>query len=441
MATFLSSNLMTLLFAGAIAVAAGCTTERETDEDGSGGGAGAGGGGGGTPDHCTDLLGAELPAGTAPQERGDMAAAYDPVCKRVFMFFGDAAIPEMCNPAASAFLGDSYVYDTVAGIWTTIDVQGAAAPLPRARSRAVWDENGNRFIMFGGRHREGTTGPYTFLNDVWAFDPATRSWTELSPHGAGGAPLGRMNHTMVADPENDRVIVHAGGQTDFTAFQVDNETWSFDLATNTWTQIGLDNPPPARIFHQAALDRAGNRMIVFSGGDEGAFQGPFLIDTWSLDLATDTWTSLQSPATPPARIKGEMVWDEPNNRMIMFAGHDATDLGNTNDLWTFDLATNEWTLVTWGDQLDEPARGFCDFPAHFTTLDPNSPERRESHLFVSTGDKAIMYGGRTDCGLAKDTWELDYATLTWTMKNDSPVGITCLRTGSPTCLENDNMCL
>lgn len=427
------------LFVGCSVAAAftGCTTE-SLDESTAGTG---GGGGGGVPDHCLDLLGTELAPGTAPQERGDMAAAYDPQCKRVFMFFGDAAIPEMCNPAASAFLSDGYVYDTVAGIWTTIDLAGGAAPLPRARSRAIWDEVGNRFIMFGGRHREGEAGPYTFLNDVWAFDPITRTWTELSAHGAGGAPLGRMNHTMDADPANNRFIVHGGGQTDFTAFSVDNQTWVFDLATNAFTQIGTAGAPPARLFHMSAFDRVGNRLIIFSGGDEGAFQGPFLIDTWSLDLATDTWATHPSQAVPPARIKGEMVWDEANNRVILFGGHDGTDLGNTNDLWTYDLAANAWTLVTWGDTLNEPARGFCDFPANFTTLDAASPERRESHLFQNAGNKAIMYGGRTDCGLSKDTWELDYASLTWSLKNDSPVGITCLRTGSPTCLQTDNMCL
>lgn len=422
-------------------LASGCGDDEGPSASGSGAGGGDGGGGGGLPAECGELLGAELPPGTAPQERGDMAAAYDPICKRVLMFFGDAAIPQMCNPAASEFLTDGYAYDTVAGIWTTIDVAPGPAPLPRARSRAIWDEALSRFVLFGGRHRVGTAGDYTFLNDVWAFDPATRAWTELSPQGAPGAPSGRMNHTMDAQPEANRFIVHAGGTTDFTAFVVNNETWSFDLATNAWTQIGFGGPPAARLFHMSALDRAANRLVIFSGGDAGAFQGPFLIDTWSLDLATDTWTSLDSPAVPPARIKGEMVWDEAGNRMILFAGHDGTDLGNTNDLWTLDLATGAWALQKLGDTLNEPARGFCDFPANFTTYDETSPERRESHLFQNAGDKAILYGGRTDCGLSKDTWELDYATLGWTLKNDSPVGITCLRTGSPTCLQTDDMCL
>ncbi len=425
----------------AAALAVGCGDDSSSSSAAGGGGRGEGGEGGGIPTDCVELLGAELPPGTAPQERGDMVAAFDPRCQCGFMFFGDAAIPEMCNPAASLFLTDAYAYDTVAGIWVSIDVAAGPAPLARARGRAVWDEVGRRVIVFGGRYREGTSGAYTFLNDVWAFDPATRAWTELSPQGAAGAPSGRMNHTMDADPANNRLLVHAGGTTNLSSFLVNNETWSFDLGTNTWSQLGLNNPPPPRLFHASAFDRDAGRLVIFGGGGETAFQGPFYNDTWALDLASDTWTLLGSNAIPAPRIKGEMVWDRARARMVLFAGHDDTELGNTNDLWTMDLSTNAWTLHKAGDVLDEGDRGFCDFPAHFATYDETSPERRESHMFVNAGDKAIMYGGRTDCGLAKDTWELDYATLTWTMKNDSPVGITCLRTGSPTCVDTDNMCL
>jgi hypothetical protein len=46
-----------------------------------------------------------------------------------------------------------------------------------------------------------------------------------------------------------------------------------------------------------------------------------------------------------------------------------------------------------------------------------------------------MYGGRTDCGLAKDTWSLDLATLGWTQLNPSPLGMTCFRSGSLSCQE------
>jgi N-acetylneuraminic acid mutarotase len=431
--------LVPVLFTAAHLWACGSTTA-ETTGAGGAGGDGAGGGGA-LPERCSAVLGPELPPGTAPQERGDMVSAYDAECQRVFMFFGDGALPVMCGPAASAFLSDGFVYDAVAGIWSSLNAAPDPAPLPRARSRAIWDAARNRVVTFGGRWRDGTSGPYTFLNDVWAFDPATQTWTELWAQGASGGPSGRMNHTMAADPANDRFIVHAGGTTDFDKFPVDNETWSFDLGTNSWKQIGLNGAPPARLFHVSALDLTNQRLIVFGGGDEGAFQGPFLSDTWSLDLASDTWTELSSPTKPAARIKGEMVWDEDGNRMVLFAGHDDTPLGNTNDVWTLDLATHMWTLDKAGDTYNEPAKAPCDFPANFTLYDETSPERRESHLFERAGDKAILFGGRTDCGLAKDTWELDFATLTWAKKNDSPVGITCLRTGSPTCVQNDSLCL
>ena len=423
----------TTAFVMSIALYAGCSGEGPgTEITGVGGN---GGGGGQAPGLC-DPIGVALPAGNAPIERGDMAYAADPECQRIFMFSGDKAVPVMCGPAASDFLPDIHVYDLSRDEWSELQVQGPG-PLPRARSRGAWDENSGRFLVFGGRHRDGTVGPYTFLNDLWAFDPATLTWEELSPLGAPGAPEGRMNTTFVVDPERNRVLVTSGGQItpDFSAFVVDNSTWAFDLETRVWSQIGNGGPlPPKRIFHMSALDRAGGRLFVFGGGGEDAFTAlSFFDDTWYLDFATDTWMELNSAVVPEGRIKGEMIYDEPRNRLVLFAGHDDTQLGNNNDIWTLDLGSLQWERQVEGDVFANPALGFCDFPSNFATIDPNSPERRESHLFEVAGDTALMYGGRTDCGLSRDTWKLDLTTLTWEQLTESFVGMTCYRSGSLQC--------
>lgn len=390
---------------------------------------------GGQANLTCDPLGPALAPGTAPIERGDMAFAADPECNRVIMFFGDHAVPVMCGPSASEFMTDGYAYDAGADVWTEIQVAGAA-PLQRARASATWDEASKRLILFGGRYRDGTAGPYTFLNDLWAFDPATKTWEELSPQDAPGAPTGRMNTSLDADPDRNRVIVHAGGTTDMTSYFVNNETWAFDLGTRTWSRLGMTGTlPSARLFHVAALDRQAGRLYVFGGAGPDAFTAAtFFRDLWYLDFATDVWTQVPNdPNFPAGRMKSEMSYDGARNRLLLFAGHDDTDLGNTNDLWAFDLAGQSWTLLEQGDVFAQPADGFCDFPADFATIDPASPERRESHLFDVVGDVAVMFGGRTDCGLAKDTWELDLAAPAWRQINESPLGMTCRRSGSLQC--------
>lgn len=407
---------------------------------------GSGGGGGGGLQAC-DPIGTPLLQGNAPTQRGDMATATQGSCHRVMMWFGDQAVPKMCNFPPSDFLADGYVYDAITGLWYSLNaIAESPAPIRRARARGVWDEKRDRFILFGGRFREGSSGAYTFLNDVWAFDPNTMSWSQLAPQGeAAGRPKGRMNFSLDADPTNDRMLLHGGGTTDFSTFTIDSDTWAFDFETNSWQQLANADPqPPARIFHGSAFDIARQQLYVFAGGSENAFlETTFKRDMWRLDLATQTWSAVQGAEPwPLGRIKTEMLYDGPRDRIVLFGGHNDSQLGNDNELWTFDLASQGWTLQKQGDVFNAPALGFCDFPANFANIDPASPERRESHLFERVGDGVILYGGRTDCGLAKDTWSLDMNTLEWTQKNESFVGMTCYRSGSLGCDDpNAKMCI
>lgn len=423
-------------FLFAIAVVAACgSSEDDGPKAATVGSSGTGGSGAGS---LCPLIGTALAEGSAPIDRGDMAFAADPACQRVFMFFGDAAVPIMCGPAPSEFLEDVYVYDVPTSTWSSIAVQGGA-PLSRARGRAVWDETLGRAVLFGGRWRMGTTGAYEYPNDVWAFDPTAASWEQLaaatSPTACGsalGVPCGRMNMGLVADPVRDRVIIHAGGTLDAngTTYLLDDETWAFDLGARSWSRLGVAGAPPARLFHAMALDRTGGRLVVFGGAGTNA--ATFLQDGWLLDIAADSWSQIMGPA-PERRLRAEMVYDAVRNRMVLFAGHDDTSLGNNNDVWTLDLASIAWTRQPGGDTFNQPADGFCDFPADFATVDPERPERRAAHLFDVVGDVAVMYGGRTDCGVARDTWHLDLATLAWTQINESPLGMTCHRSGSLQC--------
>lgn len=390
--------------------------------------------GGGCP-----ALGPLVDEGNGPPRRGDMAFAFDPECRRVLMFYGDAAEPLNCNPSASVFLDDGYAFDVATGRWSAIEVMGASKPLRRARSSGAWDPASKRFIVFGGRYRAGTTGPYTFLNDVWAFDPATKTWEELSAQDAAGAPPGRMNTQIVLDARSNRVVVFGGGKVAAggISFEAFNDTWAFDLANKTWRELGQHGTKPeGRLFHVTAYDAANQHLYVFGGGGADALTAAqFLRDMHRLDFEADAWSAVTPAGEIPAgRIKATMEYDPARNRLVLFGGHDDGALGNDNDIWTFDIAAQAWTRQVEGDVFHAPALGQCDFPADFAIIDPASPERRESHAFSILGDIAVMHAGRTDCGLANDTWVLDLLTFSWQRINNSFTGMTCFRSGRQDCM-------
>ncbi len=392
-------------------------------------------------------LGTPLQMGAPPPRRGDMAFAYDPVCNRVFMALGDEGEPQMCGFPPSLFVDDFWVYEGNTQTWTQITADGPTPPV-RARSVGAWDTAQNRFIVHSGRFRSAPSSvPYTYRSDVWAYDPSTNRWTELWADGAPGGPPGGMNATMVADTARNRVVVYGGGAftSDFTALIPDPRAWAFDLALNTWKELGLQTQsPPSRLYHVAGIDQRRGRMYVFSGGGEDALISPtFKDDMWYLDFAADSWTRVPTDVSfPDGRIRGSMITDHARDKLVMFAGHDDTALGNLNDLWTFDLAGQQWNIIKRGDVFNRPARATCDFPADFTVADIESPERREAHLFVEMGNgKALLFGGRTDCGISNDTWELDLGTGTWTQINESFTAMTCRRAGRTDCDDpNADMC-
>ena len=120
-----------------------------------------------------------------------------------------------------------------------------------------------------------------------------------------------------------------------------NDTWVLIHAngigaTPTWTQLTpTGGPPAARLGHNAVYDQNNNRMIVFGGGTCAGSQ--FFNDVWILSNAngsggTPAWTQLSPAGTPPAARKGAAaVYDVNGNRMIVFGGIGTGS--SLNDVW------------------------------------------------------------------------------------------------------------
>ena len=101
-------------------------------------------------------------------------------------------------------------------------------------------------------------------------------------------------------------------------------------------------------------------------------------------------------------------------------------------MWSFDLESSNGIYKSLGTSLINrqrflrPTSGFRDLRRQF-------PERRESHIFTYTRDGAFLFGGRTDCGVANDTWLLNLDNYSWETLNESISGMTCYRSGRTDC--------
>jgi hypothetical protein len=312
------------------------------------------------------------PAGTPPCVRGTHAAIYDPVRDRVIVFGG--------RTNSNAWLNEVWVLsleDTPT--WTQMAPAGTP-PSVRQGMTAVYDEAGDRMLLFGGLN-----GTESFA-DVWALSLGdTPAWTNLTPTGT--SPAARYYHAAIYDPVRDRMVVSAGtnGSTSFA------DVWALSLSgTPAWTDLTPTDSNPGAVYGVCALyDPILDRMVTFGG----YLSGFCLNDVWALSLGdAPAWIMLSVPGTPPAaRDELAAIHDPVRDRMLVFGGY---TLGRdgwpcSNDVWELSLpGTPAWTqLVPAGTR----------------------PSRRWSVAAIhdQARDRMVIFGGREWGDVFRnDTWVL-----------------------------------
>ena len=313
------------------------------------------------------------PPGTLPVARYAQEMVQDPTSGRLVMFGG---------AAGTTHFNDTWAYDSAANTWTELKPSGTQPPA-RGACTMAYDPGTHRLIMFGGY--DGTT-PY--LNDTWAYDPAANAWTELSPSGT--VPVARTGPVMAYDPSSRRMIMFGGSCGEAENL---NDTWAYDPAANTWTQLKPSGKlPPARVLPAMAYDPAGQRMVMFGGTSSDVFgtqpsDTGYFNDTWAYDSAANTWSELKpAGGLPPARCYHQLVYDPSHGLLIMFGGGDGTDY--FNDTWAYHPATNTWTK----------------FSALYVYGVAPAPRAGSSLVYDPSGARLIMFGGAGSDGYFNDIY-------------------------------------
>lgn len=192
---------------------------------------------------------------------------------------------------------------------------------------ATFDAESNRLIVLGARDVH-----YKLVAENWIYDPTRDSWLKKGP---GNRPsLGNADYYMVYDSESDRGIM----------FTANGETWAYDLDRDTWTQKSPKSPPAARNWSAMTYDRGQDRVVLFGGTSPGTEVEN--AETWSYDYNTDRWRNMEPAKSPPARHYTAMTYDPTSRRSILFGGATGPQEALLCDTWSYDLATNTWTQLS-----------------------------------------------------------------------------------------------
>jgi len=151
-----------------------------------------------------------------------------------------------------------------------------------------------------------------------------------------GQPGGLVDGAYAANLEG-RIVLFGGGfncvQPSYVPYGM---TWVYDTINNTWQQLEPAISPSARAEASMVYDNKVDKFVLF-GGRNGSF---FFNDTWTFDLKTQTWTNVTLGAHPRARSESAMVYDKGHDTILLYGGSWGT---KNDDLWEYNITTNIWS--------------------------------------------------------------------------------------------------
>ena len=361
------------------------------------------------------------------------------------VLFGGLHLVDQAGQVVGSVLGDTWRFTAATGTWT--QVEPALAPPARAMHATAWAPAAQRVIVHGGiTMTPGSPvvdGVGTRRFDMWAFDPATDSWSQVSQlslpsesaiarshhslvalgdgtlllHGGqadgallpltlvgtlqigvdgavtctwGSAPAqapARVNHAAVHDPASGVVYLVGGGTAPGTPFA---QRWAAGDAA--WSAVGTSTQPSARSFVAAAI--TADKLVVVGGAASTAAWptgGPETGATWVWSPGPAKWQELAIGGLPAS--SGAAAWSVP-------AGEDVTLIGGAATVGTSWRSGRTLHEAAWSD------------PAAWA-----GPEPRTGAAIAVEPDSGVVWllGGARGPGKAalQDVWSLDPEVLVW----------------------------
>ena len=260
---------------------------------------------------------------------------YDATADRVIMFGG--FIGGWSTRPQVGFSFETWTYNFNENYWEKVTVDQVPG---QAVTSIVYDSESDKTILFGGKYNEANPRK----DETWVFDANENTWTNMNPETS---PYKRQNHKMVYNSESDVVILFGGSTIGYyieNEFLWLNDTWAYDFNSNTWTSQNPAIAPEGRSNFAFAYDSESDKCILFGGtvnntGNGWTDNG----ETWAYDYNTNTWEDMNVSSGPTRREFHTMAYDSESDRIILLGGSSTTDSGAGSETWAYDYNSNTWT--------------------------------------------------------------------------------------------------
>jgi N-acetylneuraminic acid mutarotase len=194
-------------------------------------------------------------------------------------------------------------------------------------------------------------------NGTWQYNSVTQFWTNLNTNTA---PSARYEQSWVYNSFNNIFVLFGGVQdvptqnTDVIikvaeSYKFFNETWFYDPQFQEWTRILTANAPSPRAGASMVYDVPNNRLILFGGFFTIGlyYSRVFYRDTWTFNFATRNWTQIPTLNAPSSRLNAGIVYDPDRGHIILAGGVNLINFPDFIPIYlrdTFYFLNNNWVL-------------------------------------------------------------------------------------------------
>jgi len=241
--------------------------------------------------------------------------------------------------------------------------------------------------QFGGSHYPTSNASSA---QAWSYDLESQSWSELST--SGDVPAARYCLCATYLPDQDEILF-VGGRNAQGPLPVG--AWTLDLETLAWTAVTDGDIPPGVVGCHAAWFPPGGYALVFGGDGYSGLQR----QSYTYDPVSRAFAKLDVANPPIARRDGMMAYDPVSAQVVLHGGAGRIGPGGAhyNDTWVFDGA--DW--------------------AELTTTGGPPPERRWGAFGVDPArHRFVLFSGTQETEDHQDLWTLDLDAGAWTQHQD-----------------------